>query len=156
MKVLFLVLSGLLCVGSFATYVIHKTAQSNRVHHNSYYIPSQLENRWITIEYNNKQCNKLEEDLSIRELKIPISGYLCTSSPMSKLGIDKFYEVNEQGAHRVINKQEEINQRYTMSERNDKCNLSAEEFWFGRTGSSDNRSDFIERRHPECMFVADP
>ena len=50
------------------TYVIHGSSQS----------------RWITIEYGREECPALREILIWRELKIPESGNLCTSSRLEE------------------------------------------------------------------------
>src|SRR5436853_453864 len=110
-------------------------------------IPAKLKSSWISIEYENPRCQKLDENQSSRKLIIPESGYLCTSSEMWDVRHDDFYMVDMQGETKQVDADEQIHTRYTISPP-EGCHLKAEEFWFGDRGTESGASSFVNKYHP--------
>lgn len=121
-----------------------------RVH--TYLLSSRLEPSWVAIEYDNPKCSPLKENRLWRELVIPESGYLCTSSPMD-MGwtYNRYYLVNDRGERIRLVEDEQIFARASTRVNEGDCKVTAEFFLYGSGGKTINeRTSFIEKYHPEC------
>jgi hypothetical protein len=131
-------------------------------HVHTYLIPAKMEPRWITIEYNNPKCEPLKETASERQLTIPESGFLCTSSPKhTGWHQEKFYLVDGNNRTSIqieerIFRRESFNIKETSSASNmPACNVMGEEFFYGPkeklTYENPIKEDksFLDR-HVEC------
>lgn len=129
----------------------------------TYLMPAKIEPRWITIEYDNPNCPPLKENALGRELVIPESGFLCTSSP-KYLGWYRaeYYLVDEHKRRTALKADERIHRRESFNVRvisstSDKplCNVAGDEFFYGPKEklTSENPimkdEDFL-KLHPEC------
>ena len=134
-----------------------------RVH--TYLIPAKMESRWITIEYNNPKCAPLKENRFARELVIPESGFLCTSSPpypgWYRPEYYLFDEVNTRTAldsDRLIHRQGSFIIQLGSFNGGATCEVGADEFFYGPmeklTADNPIRTDeLFLKLHPECAPV---
>jgi hypothetical protein len=87
-----------------------------RVH--TYLIPAKMEQRWITIEYDNPKCPPLSENDSGRELVIPETGFLCTSSQReSGRHRAEYYVVDEHQRRTALKPDQWIQRRESFTTR---------------------------------------
>jgi len=105
----------------------------------TYLIPAKMEPRWITIEYGNPNCPALNENALGREVVIPESGFLCTSSSRYEgWHRVRYYLVGGSKGRISLRANERIHRRGSFNLRDsssgaDKiiCDVSGEEFFYG-------------------------
>ena len=132
-----------------------------RVH--TYLIPAKIEPSWITIEHDNPKCTPLKEDVFGRELVIPESGFLCTSTPIY-MGWhrEKYYSVDANNKRTALQLDERIFRRGALAEHHFSsgtgtivCKVSGLEFFYGPKEklTADNpimKDEAFLKLHPEC------
>jgi hypothetical protein len=121
----------------------------------SYRIPVSTGSSWIAIEYNRPDCSPLIETAFGREIIVPESGYLCTSSAMEPgWTFDSFYAY-ENGKEMALKKDEQVVSQSVLQVGYDGCGVLAEVFLVVPNGDKPNntRSSFIDAYHPECRGV---
>ena len=144
----FVIILTLICLGC-ATFYIWQP-----IHLQTYLLSTKIETKWITIEYDNPKCSPLEKKVLGREIEIPESGYVCTSSLM-EMGwtYSKFYLVDNN--KRVeITEDEQIFVRSALYINQGGCNVTAEIFLYESKNNSkaiNERASFVEIYHPECQ-----
>lgn len=117
----------------------------------TYLLPSNLELGWVVIEYDNIKCPSLKEGGWWRELTIPESGYLCTSSPI-EIGwtYNMYYLVDAQRERTRLTESEHIFAPSSMHINEASCKIVAELFKYGSGKATNERTAFVEEYHPEC------
>lgn len=131
----------------------------------TYLIPAKMEPRWITIEYENPNCPPLNKNAFGREVVIPESGFLCTSSSrhadwhrVRYLLVGPGNRRNPLGANERIHRRGSFNLRDSSSEPGKiLCDVSGEEFFYGPINKLTNENPIREnkrflRLHPECRL----
>jgi hypothetical protein len=152
----------LVAVSLALTSLLMPQAQK-RIQIETYLIPVKMQSRWITIEYDNPNCPPLNENDSGREVAIPGSGFLCTSSPRY-MGWHrtKYYFVDESKRRTALRAPEFIHRRegfilkYLSSVPGDPaCDVTGEEFFYGPKEKLTYENpiakdkDFL-KLHPSC------
>jgi len=148
MKIVGLISVGVLCTVLVVVYVLEPVVFE------TYLIPSNMQEGWVTIEYANPKCPPLNKGRGWREYVIPESGYLCTSTQRNTEPMYQwFYLVDENGKRTRLATDEQIFQRTTivLAAGNPNCKVVADSFWYGKRERINNEQDVaLEKRHPEC------
>ena len=131
------------------------------VHVNVYLVPAEIDSRWITIEYDNPKCAPLRESSVGRELVIPESGFLCTSSSVYE-GWHRQEYYSFEGNNRTSLQPDKLVHRHRSFVINQgslsggpSCKVAGVEFFYGPKEklTADNpikaNEDFL-KLHPEC------
>ena len=125
-------------------------------------IPTKLGSRWITIEYGNPKCTPLKESSFGRELVIPESGFLCTSSPVySGWHRREYYLFDENNNRSTLQSDDLIHQHRSFVIHQGRlsdgtsCNVAGVEFFYGPKEklTPDNpikTDEAFLKLHPEC------
>lgn len=134
-----------------------------RIQIETYLIPVKMQSRWITIEYDNPNCPPLNENDSGREVAIPRSGFLCTSSPRYMGWHRTEYYLVDESKRRIalrtpefIHRREGFNLRYLSSVPGDPgCDVSGEEFFYGPKERLTYENPIVKdegflKLHPSC------
>ena len=158
----------LVCIVALTIGGCSQSAGLFRVH--TYLIPAKLKLGWISIEYENPQCPKLEEGRWGREVVVPESGFLCTSSSLyTGWHRTEFYAVDENGARTSI-REDEIHRKGTVSIIRSSMEPGAvpicdvknlQEFFYGPNekltyGNAITKNESFLRYHPECAESVKP
>ena len=129
----------------------------------TYLIPSTMKEGWVTIELGNPKCPPLSQGRGWREIAIPESGYLCTSTQMNtKRTYQSFYLVDANGKRTSLSTDKQIFKRIRIFldplNPNPNCkDVAADAFWYGRQGKIDNQHDVaLQKHHPECTGIRVP
>jgi hypothetical protein len=126
----------------------------------TYLIPSTMKEGWVTIELGNPKCPHLRHGRGWREVVIPESGYVCTSTPQhTKLFYDWYYLVDQNGKRTPLAYEQQIFKRNTiqLDALNPNCKVVADSFWYGRQDKIDNQEAVaLQKRHPECSGTTFP
>ncbi|HEX8248146.1 MAG TPA: hypothetical protein VF599_08250 [Pyrinomonadaceae bacterium] len=72
-------------------------------------IPESIQDGWVTVEFENPKCKRLMFKDAVLELKIPNSGYLCSSNRLP-IGLpdEEFYIVDKKRKRNAVKIREAI------------------------------------------------
>lgn len=131
----------------------------------TYLIPAKMEPRWITIEYENPNCPALNRNALGREVVIPESGYLCTSSSRDADWHRVRYFLVGEGNRRIpLRANERIHRRGSFNLRDSSsepskipCDVSGEEFFYGPQKELTYENPIVKdesflKLHPGCRL----
>lgn len=133
----------------------------------TFLISSEMKPQWVSIEYDNPKCEPLkdynEKNLTIN---IPLSGFLCTSSPSYKGAYQRsYFLVDKKGNREILTDRENIRREGVLSksepsldEGQPNCNVKLHQFYYGsedeirKEGANPIFQDenFLVNYHPEC------
>lgn len=142
-----------------------QAGESITVH--TYLIPAKMRPGWITIEYGNSKCPPLKESGLRRELAIPESGFLCTSSSSYQgWRREEYYLVGEHNRRTALETDRWIHRRGSFRTREvssvsdtSHCDVSGEQFFFGPIEELKSENPIMSdenflKLHPECRKIA--
>lgn len=144
----FVIMLIMICLGCAIFYIWQP------IHLQTYLLSSKIETKWIAIEYDNPKCSPLAKSVLGREIEVPESGYVCTSSPM-EMGwtYSKFYLVDND-KRIAITEEKQIFAQSALFINQGACSVTAEIFLYESKNiskASNQRTSFIEVYHPECQ-----
>jgi Family of unknown function (DUF6843) len=122
----------------------------------TYLIPAKIESRWITIEYSNPECEPLKESTFGRELNIPDTGYLCTSTAMdTEWHREIFYLIDDHNNRTEIRPEDRVFRRESFNVNQSTCKVVGEEFFYGQKEMLTYENPILSdenflKLHPKC------
>ena len=125
----------------------------------TYLIPADMKEGWVTIEYGNPKCPPLPRG-SRRVFAVSESSYFCTSTERNVRRFhDWYYLVDENGKRKRIYYEQQIFHRQSifLDAGNPNCKAVADLFWYGKQENIDNQASVaLRKHHPECSGVFTP
>lgn len=104
----------------------------------NYDIPRRIPFGWIVVDSNRAGCPPLGGGAA-QTIAIPVSGYVCTSSPpYSGLAWHRFYLVDENGGRHKLDTEHWIHREISLHGRRSAygpCNYDADAFYYGPSGT---------------------
>ncbi len=140
--------------------------QSCGIRQEVFLIPANMKPRWISVEYDNPKCPKLDGSELSQEFVVPESGYICTSSPSYKGAYQRrFFLIDAEGKRTPLKIEGNIWRQGVYSQDNpsrdegqSNCKVSVSDFFYGtKDDLKSNNPIFQDEKfleiHPECKNV---
>jgi hypothetical protein len=125
-------------------------------------LAAEIKPGWVIVEYRRPDCPPLKVSFCKREIPVPNSGYVCTSSsPDRSLILARYFLVDSRGRRSRLDRELWVHSRWLLEGPWEtrspdgtvirSCEVVADAFWYGPPGSvKGDVHTSVRLHHPEC------